>query len=448
MRTLKQAWILGLALLSACGGRSPLDDGTRTSALLRPDAGLPPCKRGLTQCGQRNVSLCHDLRQSRDNCGACGHACPPGIACQDGTCQQIRCQGPLTFRALPDVPINSTQVDFPYLPTLGDFDGDGILDVAGIPQITDPGGYVVGARLLTGTDLLFGAGDGTFPVAVPIPETARVRNWRNKSADLDGDGILDLLSIRERHSAVTVRRGSGNRQAPFGEAITYPTDQPPQDLLVADLNFDGHPDLVAAVASSLEIARGLGNGRFEHRASLSTVHEVQIIQAVDWNRDGDLDLIFGSPNLHLRYGRGDGSFDPEIVCGLALVSVHEGMYDPSVAGFSIAADLDGDDLIDLVGRPGVLLGLDGCVPSRINSQETFMEPLAAHLVDLNGDGNLDILDRFSVYPGDGQGGFGEPIALPSRENAALLVGDLNRDRRLDVLSASTSNWRVFLNTCR
>lgn len=444
----RHLWILGLGVLGACGGRSPLDDGTNTSALLRPDAGLPPCKRGLTQCGQRNVSLCYDLGRSRDNCGACGQACAPGIACQDGTCQQTHCQGPLTFRALPEIPIDSVQVNFPYLPALGDFDGDGILDVAGIPEVTDAGGYLAGARLLTGTNLLYGAGDGTFPATVPIDTSPTIRNWRNKSADLDGDGILDLLSIRERHSAVTVRRGSGNRQTPFGEAVTYPTNQAPADLLVADLNSDGHPDMVAAVASSLEVWRGLGTGRFEHRASLTTQNEVQIIQAVDWNRDGALDLIFGSPNLHLRYGRGDGSFDPEVVCGLALVSGYEGRYDPSVTRFSIAADVNHNNVIDLVGRPGVLLDLEDCVPSRINPLVSSMGPLAADLVDLNGDGSLDILGQYDVRLGDGKGAFGEPLPPPSRASLALLVGDLNRDGRLDVLSLGTENWQVFLNTCQ
>jgi hypothetical protein len=40
------------------------------------------CAAGYTQCGLS----CVDLENDPSNCGACGHACPAGVACVDGTC--------------------------------------------------------------------------------------------------------------------------------------------------------------------------------------------------------------------------------------------------------------------------------------------------------------------------------------------------------------------------
>jgi hypothetical protein len=86
---------------------------------------------------------------------------------------------------------------------------------------------------------------------------------------------------------------------------------------------------------------------------------------------------------------------------------------------------------------------------------------------MNGDGNLDILaalptgdldgaEALGVYLGDGKGNFSEPVRffnigypnggyLSSRE---FLVGDVNRDGKLDVITARSSGWQVLLNTCQ
>jgi hypothetical protein len=441
MSEFRHTWILAVAVLASCGGRTALehDDGT-SPAVVRADAGLPPCKGGLTQCGQRNVSLCYDLSRSQDHCGACGHACPLGIACKAGVCQQARCQGPLTFKSLAEVNTNSPELSAPYRPVLGDFDGDGILDLAGVPEITDAGGVLTGALMFTGVKLVYGAGDGTFPTARRI-ESSKIQGWKYVSADLDGDGVLDLVGTHENLSGVSVNRGSGTRSAPVGQTTTYPTSQTPDSVVVADFNSDGVPDLVAAVAAKFEIWRGQGKGGFEHRATLPTHLDIKVVQAVDLNRDGALDLVYGSPNLHLRLGRGDGTFDPDMVCGLALSS-------PTVAPLHVMADLDNDGVIDMVGRSAVLLGLDQCNAQRIVSVDSWESQPAepVEIADLNGDGNLDVLARYGMYLGDGKGGFAQPD-WPLMGNAAFLVGDVNRDGKLDVITVDQEGWQVLLNTC-
>src|SRR3954470_20736961 len=79
------------------------------------------CPDGLTACGSGDGIRCYDLGRTSDHCGACGQSCAPGIACQAGICQQHRCAGPLSFKALPSTPTSGPL----YGPALGDFDGDG-----------------------------------------------------------------------------------------------------------------------------------------------------------------------------------------------------------------------------------------------------------------------------------------------------------------------------------
>jgi hypothetical protein len=463
--TFRVLGVLTLVFSAACGGgRSLLDEEGSSPPVAA--AGLSPCADGLTQCGQRNVSLCYDLATSKDNCGACGRACAPGIACQAGTCQHTRCTGPMTFETRALITLYASGPSYAFRPALGDFDNDGFLDLAGMPIYGSPTGVLSGAKVFKGWSVLYGAGDGTFSHS-PEFDDPKVSHFADLAADLDGDGVLDIVTMRSDLPGVSVRRGSKNRDAPFGEAVPYLTNPQPENVILADLDSDGHPDMVAAVQlpqSNLEHWRNLGNGRFEHQARLASPGEGALfLQAVDWNHDGAMDLVFGMPNLHLRLGRGDGTFDPEVVCGLSLGG-------PAAAPFNLAADLDHDNIIDLVGENRVFLDVDACNPRKVvplPGSPPGIFHTAAQLADMNGDGNLDILnalptggmdsfENLGLLLGDGKGNFSEPMRLANlgypdggyMSSHVFLVGDVNRDGRLDIIAAYPGGWEVLLNTCQ
>ncbi len=60
--------LAGVALAAGCGSESALVGGE--------------CTAGLSQCSLR----CVDLSRDPTNCGACGRACDPGVACLAGAC--------------------------------------------------------------------------------------------------------------------------------------------------------------------------------------------------------------------------------------------------------------------------------------------------------------------------------------------------------------------------
>jgi hypothetical protein len=424
------------------------------------DGGL--CPDGFTTCGKG--LLCHDLARSPEHCGSCGNSCAPGLACQAGRCQQARCRDRVTFQVLPVV---STVVpsgdDYSfslsyYEPVLGDFDRDGILDFIGQTGTRGPMG------------VLLGKGDGTFR-AKPIA-AAYAYSWRAAVADLNDDGLLDLASISQKDAAsvtedeamVTVRMGDGDPSTLFAAGTTYLTPSTPSSLALADLDRDGQVDLVAggakdAVAAKafLRLWRGSASGKFAAPIDLAAGAVGRFLVAADWNRDGALDLLYGTSSLRMLLGRGDGSFDKEVACGLTL--------DRS----TFIANFDSDSRPDVVlCSLGVLLDMNGCnftravsIPGwQVTPSQGGPSAGAAAAADLDGDGKMDLVglgtvspteEGIAVYTGDGRGGFAAPVTFRIPEGqpgSAIVAGDFNRDGKLDLLVARPNGWQVLLNTCR
>jgi adhesin/invasin len=464
-----QAWLLALLVAgSGCDSRSlklHLDAAVRDGSsnvdvapISQPPVG-GQCADGYAPCGQGDGLRCYDLTRSLENCGSCGNACASGIACQAGACQQSGCKGALSFK---------TQVlgSNGAFTTLGDFDGDGILDLVGVADSASP------------MSLFYGVGDGTFSAG---PDFERISDWilpdaglptlgppgwQAVAADLDGDNRLDLVSVRGSDSAVTVRLGSGERTAPFGPPMRYPIAAPASNVILADFDGDGRLDLVVHIVDAFEYWRGQGDGQFVQHVTIGAPGASSwypgFAQAIDWNNDGSLDLvyddagfmgIFAGPELGvgsgLRYrlGRGDGTFGAEVACGIAM---------------GLAGDLDHDGRPDVISSSAImgaslLLGISGCGPSTVLSITDWTKEGGVAFADLNNDGHQDvILDdnrAIMVHVGDGKGGFPHELTIPAPtmdqwSHGVFLVGDLNRDGKMDVVFSRDGGWGVLLNTCQ
>jgi hypothetical protein len=307
--------------------------------------------------------------------------------------------------------------------------------------------------------LLLGKGDGTFqgrPIA-----SAFVSAWTAAVADLNGDGWLDLASTARDQSQVTVRLGNGDPATLFAAPTGYPTPLVPDNggasfnLLLTDLDDDGHVDMVASGLAAdadgkrhLILWRGSASGELADFGRIPVGSSGAFLAAADWNRDGVLDLLFGSSTLRMVLGRGDGTFENEIACGLALGTTNA------------IADFDHDQKVDLVvGGLGIFLGMNGCNFTTLVSIQTED---SVGVADLNGDGNPDIVSgsstmtggtQISVLLGDGHGGFASPLSFPSfggqlQPYGVFLMGDLNHDTKLDIIVTRPDGWQVLLNTCR
>ncbi|QRO00671.1 VCBS repeat-containing protein [Archangium violaceum] len=138
---------------------------------------------------------------------------------------------------------------------LGDFDKDGTRDL-----------LVKKSSLLLG--LVRGKGDGTFAPPLDIDANTGVILHQLTAADVDGDGILDLVGARGQgigsgnpreprpsyfgHNDVAVWRGIGGGL--FGPELAYSTGKDPHAVGTGDFDGDGRLDIVAANSASNDVS--------------------------------------------------------------------------------------------------------------------------------------------------------------------------------------------------
>ncbi len=238
----------------------------------------------------------------------------------------------------------------------------------------------------------------------------------------------------------------------LGPPSTYGTVQYPYASVVADLNGDGNPDIVAAdiYNNTVSVLFGNGQGSFTQSGSYAVGSQPQSIVSGDFNGDGKVDLaVPDGPNgaISVLLGDGNGGFGQAVT-----TTTNIGMYSTYVAK---SADFNGDGFLDLVSDDiagnavQVFLG-DGT--GRFSSPVSYAvgaSPYGLAIADFNGDGKPDVVVvnnqslSVSVLLGDGQGGL-----LPAQSYAvgpnpsAIAVGDLRGDGKVDIVVSDQGNRSV------
>jgi hypothetical protein len=191
--------------------------------------------------------------------------------------------------------------NFPQALTVGDFNGDGLLDLAA----TD-----IAATVNVGNvTILLGTGGGSF--GAPTTFAVEVTPLSLAVADFNGDGHLDLAVVNRDGPGPGVDPGTvsillGIGDGSFLPQTVFTVGSEPQSVAVADFNGDGHPDLAVSNSDdrTVSVLLGTGTGSFGPQSTLAAGPGFDVVEggteavAVgDFNGDGRPDLAVTDDDL-------------------------------------------------------------------------------------------------------------------------------------------------------
>ncbi|MDT3777257.1 FG-GAP-like repeat-containing protein [Nitrospira sp. MA-1] len=333
----------------------------------------------------------------------------------------------------------------PQAITAGDFNGDGLWDMATVNSTSDD------------VSVLLGNGNGTFQSAVsfgvgkiPLAVVA---------ADMDGDSRLDLVLALTGSDQVVVLKGEGTGM--FQKLASQGAGKGTTFLAVRDLNGDGWSDVVAVNSGRFgyyppfDLAVLLNDGKGGMLAPVTYEQNGRDgmfptgVLVEDLTGDGKPDLAvtwsqpsWRSPNglVSILKNAGNGTFAPEkeLKSGFTLSAVQ-------------GADINHDGLVDLAvtslfsDSVRILLQQDGGTFTELDPIKVGFAPVGVTFRDFNGDQEIDMVvvnrdsNSLSILLGDGAGLFTSAGhfgvgAAPS----AMVVEDFDQDQFPDLATASTN----------
>jgi Bacterial Ig-like domain (group 3)/FG-GAP-like repeat len=361
---------------------------------------------------------------------------------------------------------------YPQSLNFADATGDGIVDV-----IAYYDGYIA---------IYPGISPGTFAQWPAYQISSGVVGTSHAlPADFDGDGVPDLARVDAYSGLLSIYSGA-NHFAAAPQALNAPQINANYFQVLATGKFDGDnfPDILAldstdethfiSFGPNVMVGHNDGTGKFKYTAAIPEdqfkdslfVIAGGVVEplATDWNKDGVADILVMVPSgfapattLSIALSQPDGSYGPLTPISLAGQQPLCGLIHMDTG------DLNGDGIPDLVATyPGdhVCYFGDGPVPPGIfvflgKGDGTFTSsftpvgnaPYDVKLIDLNGDGKLDLALSdayfgffsnqvgFYVIPGRGDGTFDvanlrEPF--PNAQISTIIPGDFDGDGKQDL----------------
>jgi hypothetical protein len=212
------------------------------------------------------------------------------------------------------------------------------------------------------------------------------------AADLNNDGHMDVVAPGRILDEVRIHLGNGDGS--FTTLDDFYSDDCPTDVAVEDFDNDGNQDLALAKfcgVYGISVLLGNGDGTFGPETDYVPGSFLQLssVSVGDFNGDGMPDLLGMGTDGLLLLGQGNGTFTAFDV--------------PGYIYFAGVADFDGDDLDDYAYPRG-----------NIDTVEVQLS---------NGDGSFDLADSFSV--GD--------------DPQAVTAGDVSGDGVPDLVVANTES---------
>jgi len=277
----------------------------------------------------------------------------------------------------------------------GDFNGDGLLDIASNDNNT--------SKLI----VYLNQGNRVFSLTQQVTSAPMVLNM--EGVDIDGDGDLDIAT---RNGAVTkilihINDGHGNFTHQYAGDIEVIGNHDRYPVF-GDANGDGDLDILSTFDKQLKIYLNNGTGIFTENTptQFASYSDIEGVTWGDINQDGRIDILFSSISNKVYLNQGNLLF----------------------------SEIDGGDF----------------VTESIPSNDLILRD-----IDLDGDldlalgySNNDLIVSNQIYENDGQGFFtnitaGDLANDANRRTYNLDLGDIDGDGDLDLATANFGNPYTF-----
>lgn len=271
------------------------------------------------------------------------------------------------------------------------------------------------------------------------------------AADLDKDGRMDVLVAAARANMIAWFHNDGGSPPAFTPRVITTSAMGAAAVRAADLNGDGHIDVVSASPADNHLVWYKNDGQasptFTAQFIDSASPGVAVVAIADLDGDGDLDVLAGSDgNSTLAWYESSGGLNPSFIRRVISSSL------PAIRSI-VTGDVDHDGDLDVVvavsGANSVIwFENNGAKPPAFTAHlitASTPDARSVFLADLDGDNDLDVLvasygdDRVTWYENDGAAhpSFTPHVLSDLAFGANIVVaGDLDGDHDVDIVAAA------------
>ncbi len=281
-----------------------------------------------------------------------GHADICVVNINRNTVSVLLGNGDGTFQPQTLIPVGSTPRGIAVL----DANGDGAMDIVNTNS---------GSSNLT---LMLNDGAGNFGAPIPFDGGGN-GEWALAAADMDLDGILDLVVGARFGNTVHVLRSNGD--ATFTHIAQRPSGGQVWQLNAADLDGDRYPDIACAnsLTDNAAILMNDGAGGLLPATTYSSAPFAIATDLGDLDRDGDLDWAVscydGEWRVYVNDGAGNFTLTHDIIA-------------PQSGSCALFVDIDGDNRTDMA-----LID---------EERDVILLDVNCRYADCDGSGGLDFFD--------------------------------------------------------